>query len=228
MHTLALGIGLLLTLSPQGGTVTREIVQSKENFYKATATYLEFTSHPLRTTINPVLAQIAKNRQNLWVNSVKNSLPATPPTAPWEHEIGMEVAYLTPELLSILISRYEYSGGAHPNHGVEAVNFGIVAGKAKRLTIADFFEPGFNYRKHISAKVLAILRRAEGADWVKNGDVKSLDEKMVQRFTVAANGLTWHFNPYDVGPYAAGDFEVKLSVEQLGLKFRKSLLFSKS
>lgn len=224
MRTLALI--LLATLIPPADYTAKKLTATKPDYYAAHAEYLVFNAkHPLASAINPALKSYATKEQTSWLKDIQEmQKEAGKPTAAWELEIGMEVAWNTPKLASILISWYNYSGGAHPNHGVEAMNFGVVNGKSRQLKLADFFASGFDSTSHVSKLILSKLKKTEGADWVKDGTLKKLDARMTQRFTPSATGLTWYFNPYDVGSYASGDFEVKLNLQELGPKFKRSLL----
>lgn len=224
MRTLALI--LLATLAQPADYTTKKLTAAKPDHYSANADYLVFNAkHPLASAISPALKSYATKEQASWLKDIQEMQKETgKPTTTWELEIGMEVVWNAPKLASILISRYSYSGGAHPNHGVEAMNFGIVNGKPKQLKLSDFFAAGFDSASHVSKLVIAKLKKTEGADWVKDGTLKKLDAKMLQRFTPSADGLTWYFNPYDVGSYAAGDFEVKLNLQELGPKFKRAML----
>jgi hypothetical protein len=217
---------LLLALAAPADYVQKKLSAQKPGFYEANASYLEFKkTHPLAAVINPALKAEATKVHTDWMKqTIDTQKELGKPTSAWEHEYGVEVAHNTPRLVSVIASTYDYSGGAHPNHWSNAMNFGIVNGKPAEITIATFFERGFAWDRHISRLVIAKLKRQEGADLVKSGEVTTLTKKQLQNFTVSPSGLTWYFNPYEVGPYAAGDFEVKLTIKELGPKFKKAMI----
>ncbi len=203
----------------------RKVSEVKAGSYEANAIFLEFTSHPMAPVMNPILKSKAMSEHRRWLHEAKKSLEEMgKPTNTWSHEIGMDIAYNTPSLVSVIVAEYDYSGGAHPNHGVEVFNFGVIEGKARQVFLKDFFVSGFNPDPFVSKLVIAKLKKMEGADWVISGELKKLDKKMIQRFSPGKNGMTWYFNPYDVGSYASGDFEVKLSLKELGPKFNRGML----
>lgn len=208
---------------------TVEFKVSKAGSYESKVSYLKYSvSHPLASIINPAQLSVVTKSHLAWVKNAKDAAKELgKPTSPWEQEISVEAARSTPRLVSLIIATYDYSGGAHPNNGVQTMNFGFVAGKPKQLSFSDFFGPGFDGRSHVSKLIIERLKQTEGADWVKEGQVTSLDTKMAERFVVNADGLTWIFNPYEVGPYVSGDFEVKLTLTQLGPKFKRSLLLAR-
>lgn len=221
-----LALILIVSTAASAEYTTKKLTATKAGYYDVNARYLVFNqTHPLASTINPALKSFATREQTSWLRDIGEMQKemGRPPT-PWELEIGMEVVWKSPKVISVLISRYSYSGGAHPNHGLEAMNFGMVNRKAKQLKLTDFFATGFDASAHVSKLLIAKLRKTEGADWVKDGNLNKLDAKMVQRFTASDKGLIWYFNPYDVGPYAAGDFEVTLNLRELGPKFKREML----
>ena len=226
---LASLLSLILPFHCGADYKTVEFRASQAGFYEAKVSYLKYAdNHPLASIINPALRSIVTKSHLAWVKNAKGAVKELgKPTSPWEQEISVETARSTPRLVSLIIATYDYSGGAHPNHGVQTMNFGFVAGKPKQLSLSDFFAPGFDGRSHVSKLIIERLKQTEGADWVKEGQVTSLDTKMAERFVVNADGLTWNFNPYEVGPYASGDFEVKLTLSQLGPKFKRSLLLAR-
>src|SRR5690349_5124333 len=123
MKTLCL---LLLVLAPTADYTTRKLSAKKAGLYETNATYLEFkSSHPLASVINPLLKKQAESAQKDWIKQTTDAQKELgKPTAPWEHEHAVEVAYNTPRLVSLITSVYDYSGGAHPNHWARATNFG--------------------------------------------------------------------------------------------------------
>jgi hypothetical protein len=220
-----LAITLLIPVQTGQGVEARKLLAAQAGYYNSNAEYLVFANHPARSVANPALKKLAETKHRAWVVEAKKAMKELgKPFAAWEHEIAMHVSHQTPKLLTVGISTYSYTGGAHPNHWIEFHSFGTAMGKVRQLTLKDFFQPGFDSAQHVSKLVIQKLKSAEGADWVQSGEVKRLDAKMLQRFTPDKGGMVWFFNPYDVGPYAAGDFEVKLTLAELGPKFKRSML----
>lgn len=114
-------------------------------------------------------------------------------------------------ILSILEDYYEYAGGAHPSYYISGINFDAVTGK--RLTLEDIAVNPEEFQQQALAYVL---------DYLKNSDVGQEDgfyddyESIIQEtysntswyFTAA--GITFVYNPYEIAPYAAGNFEITL------------------
>ena len=226
----ALALLLAITASStqtkgQSQYASRTLTAIKADYYRANSEYLAFFRHPLKASVNSVLKSFAETEHNRWVEEARKAHKELgKPVAPWELEIAMHVEFESSRVLTLGISTYTYTGGAHPNHWVDMLTFGMAAGKPRKFALGDFFTPGFDYAGHVSKLAIDKLAAADGADWVKSGEVKKLDAKMLQRFAPQKDGMVWFFNPYDVGPYAAGDFEVKLTQAELGPNFKRALL----
>lgn len=117
---------------------------------------------------------------------------------------AIEVCLNRRGVISLRLLHSEYTGGAHPNSGAQHVTFDVETGE--ELTVDDVLKPG--WRDAVTELAEAALRRAYG---LKAGD--SLDEKgplFEDRFELNDNwhltpeGLGFSFDPYEIGPYAAG------------------------
>lgn len=135
-----------------------------------------------------------------------------------------------PQFISATTQFYQFTGGAHGIYGTFGTNFGVPAGqnKPRQLKLADFFTDGVAASRRVNNLLMNKLRATKGreqeATWVIEGEVKSVSKTSLENFVAEKDGLRWFFGPYEMGPYAAGEFEVKLTARELGPKFRASLL----
>jgi len=123
---------------------------------------------------------------------------------------GYTVVLAKDDLISIEFTISSYSAGAaHPNSYTEVVNFDLKNGKL--LKLADLFVPGSKYLQAISTYCTQALKKqakAEGADamldedWIQKGAAPDLTN--YNNWTISKKGLGITFDPYQVGPYAAG------------------------
>lgn len=108
------------------------------------------------------------------------------------------------------VSSY-YQGAAHPNSYTATLNYDLKNGKL--LKLSDLFKPGSRYLQTLSTYAIAELKKKSKA----NGN--SLDDALIEsgagataknydRWTITRRGLKIDFDPYQVGPYAAGPQEV--------------------
>lgn len=124
----------------------------------------------------------------------------------------------TDNVISVLISVYTYTGGAHGLTILTSVNYDM--NRNKPLQLRDLLEG--NYLKEISDFCIKyILKDDEFADeeWVKNGAAP--DEQNYKTFAITKNGLKIFFQQYQVLPYAAGSPEVLISYSLIKSYFIK-------
>jgi hypothetical protein len=127
-------------------------------------------------------------------------------------DIGMsyEVRLAQDDLISIEFTVSSYSAGAaHPNSYTEVLNFDLKNGRP--LKLADLFQPGAKYvptLSRVSIEELKKQAKVAGAeamlddDWIQKG--AAADATNYDNWTITKQGLEITFDPYQVGPYAAG------------------------
>lgn len=128
--------------------------------------------------------------------------------------IGYEVMLAKDDLISIEFTVSSYSAGAaHPNSYTEVVNFDLKNGK--QLKLADLFIPGSKYLQTTATFCIQALKKQakeQGADamldddWIQKGAAPELTN--YDNWTIRKKGLGITFDPYQVGPYAAGPQKV--------------------
>jgi hypothetical protein len=144
---------------------------------------------------------------------------------PYEYSVTVEVAGQTPRLLSLAREWMEYTGGAHPNHGTEALLWDKGAGA--RLAFDSLVEGGAATldRLYRDAFCKALdgerARRRQGLDSVPDPNdpfyqCPKFGELQIIAKGPAAGGpmsrLWFHADPYVAGPYAEGDYDIELPV----------------
>lgn len=145
------------------------------------------------------------------------------PVQTYEFTLTPRLNFYGTNMISMEQVLFYNTGGAHPNSTVQTFNYGMSGTRPKLLTLGDFFRPNSNYRVQVAAQVMAKLK-AQGAEWVQDGTAQKLTTAQLNNFSVAPDGLTWIFSPYEMGPYAAGFIEAKLTLRELGPEFRRELL----
>jgi Protein of unknown function (DUF3298)/Deacetylase PdaC len=120
--------------------------------------------------------------------------------------VGYDVLLAQDDLVSIKfdVSTY-FQGAAHPNSYADVLNFDLK--NAKQLKLSDLFKPGAKYLQAIAAYCINDLKK-------QAKDKGLLDEEIdkgaaaksdnYESWTITKRGLGIHFDPYQVGPYAAG------------------------
>jgi len=120
--------------------------------------------------------------------------------------ISYTVALAQDDLVSIDFEVGTYSqGAAHPNSYSETLNFDLKNGKS--LKLADLFKPGAKYLQAIANYCIADLKKQATAkgltpEEIDKGAAAKADN--YQGWTLTKKGVGIEFDPYQVGPYAAG------------------------
>ncbi len=128
-------------------------------------------------------------------------------------------------LLCLRLFHTEYTGGAHGNHWASHITFDLASGE--ELTLDDLLKPGA--RDELTKLAETALREQHD---LKPGD--SLSEKgplfdnafeLNDNWFLTPEGLGFSFDPYEIGPYAAGFIEPLIPFAQMkGLPKEGSLL----
>src|SRR6185295_4958824 len=120
--------------------------------------------------------------------------------------ISYTVALAQDDLVSIDFEVSTYSqGAAHPNSYAETLNFDLKNGKP--LKFADLFKPGAKYIQAIANYCIADLKKQASEkglmpEEIEKGAAAKADNYI--GWTITKKGLGIEFDPYQVGPYAAG------------------------
>lgn len=122
--------------------------------------------------------------------------------------ISYEIALAQDDLISaeFVVSEY-YQGAAHPNYYTQVVNYDLRNGK--QLKLSDLFKPGAKYLQVLSNYSIADLKKQskQNGDALVDTEIESgaaPTAKNYQSWKITRKGLGINFDPYQVGPYAAG------------------------
>lgn len=142
----------------------------------------------------------------------------------WTMERKYESRSAVGHYVSVLRSDYTNTNGAHPNSSIEAILWDSAA--RKRITISPFFSetadngPTLTALAQLVRAAVVAEKKARGIAIDSDTDkslaeaikpqVKGLGSASLAPSTVAgkSSGLTLHFSPYAVGPYAEGSYTV--------------------
>ena len=137
----------------------------------------------------------------------------------------------TPRFLSLSALLYDYTGGAHPNHGTDSLLFDKQAGK--RLAPLDLFTSKAAFDAVIQKPFCVALDKERGkrrGEPVRPGSGDMFDEciKPSEQTVIlgSSNGRAFDrvgvlVGPYAAGPYAEGDYEFTLPVTEALLRVVK-------
>jgi len=205
-----------ITLSGNAELVSKQIKESnKKLVYEIAAQFPQITggNNPNfekfnQTVRGSVVKKIAEFKKD--VAPKPDEEPRPEDSMGSDLSISYEIALARDDFVSVLliVSSY-FQGAAHPNGYSEGVNFDLKNGKV--LKLADLFKPGTKYLQALSAFCVADLKKQSKAksepgmlddSSINSGAAPAL--KNYHSWTIKKQGLGVEFDPYQVGPYAAG------------------------
>jgi hypothetical protein len=105
------------------------------------------------------------------------------------------------DILCIYVGTEEFSGGAHPNHWGAAINFDITTGN--EISPDQVFISG--YEKKLNSVAEKLFIKANGAE---NWNFEPGKFAVSSSYSLSRGGITFHWDPYEIGPYMMGAPEV--------------------
>ncbi|MFO0702268.1 MAG: DUF3298 domain-containing protein [Candidatus Andersenbacteria bacterium] len=140
-------------------------------------------------------------------NFVVDARQAEPSTTLGSDLSTTYVATTVGGVLSIALTVDEFQqGAAHPNSTTLAYSFRVADGSL--LALSDVFKPGSAYLARLSEQAIARLSSNTDLPDVATGAAPTAE--IFQRWLLDNDGLTVFFDPYQVGPYAAGPQRVTI------------------
>jgi hypothetical protein len=118
------------------------------------------------------------NRQVLALTqkAIRDFEPGTEPGKN-SFERSYNVLLANDDLISVEMTEYSYSGGAHPNTGFQSLTYDLSANK--ELELEDLFKPGGDFKTAIAKYVVADIEKRAIA--FEEADAKSEGRKPVKR-----------------------------------------------
>jgi hypothetical protein len=132
------------------------------------------------------------------------------------NELSSKILYQNNKLITVEMSNYSFTGGAHGNYGSFINTYLLSNGASVQLTeivqdtaaLRPMIEKGFIDEKN-----------KEGNEEYTLEDLvfpESIPLPLPMQWCVIKEGLRITYNPYEVGPYAVGQTDIVLSWDQLG------------
>jgi hypothetical protein len=154
------------------------------------------------------------------MESVKATLKDMPADAAWIFQLQADYAvqYYNGNILSLLFTDYTFTGGAHGSTISETYNYDLV--NKKEISLGDIFKPGSGYLKFLSDYCFEDIKRQNTLmgmdsmeDMIKPGIDPSVPENFA-RYLLTEDSLIIRFDQYQVGPGAAGSYDVRIGYEK--------------
>lgn len=128
----------------------------------------------------------------------------------WESSVDGYIAGVHGEILSYIVCRYDYTGGAHGSTSETGVNFNRNTGEV--IGEEDIFAEGSRdeVKKCLSAHLQEALPDNDAYDALFIKDIEPNGN-----FIVTPAGITYIYGQYEIGPYYLGIIKVTLPWEEL-------------
>lgn len=168
-----------------------------------------------------------KNRAN--AGKQRKEDPGLFRNGPWTMDRNYETrSVVDGRFVSIIRTDYEYTGGAHPNHGSDTILWDKSTGK--RISIRPFFTETADdgpTMKAMREGVIASLKaekKKRGTEDTDASAIEAIEPKLLKIGPISlapsteqgkSSGLTFHYAPYAVGSYAEGDYVAFVPWEKL-------------
>lgn len=132
----------------------------------------------------------------------------------WEEAISLDLIHSSPRAVSLLESRYSYTGGAHGNTLVVGRCFVEQQQRVRELKLDDLFDPESDWSGKLIEYCLSDLR-CQGSTSVQDDDLlgvttNNFSTDDLASFTLSPAGFRFYFSPYHVGCYAEGVYVVQV------------------
>lgn len=214
-------------LSIQGESVKEG---SATSTYTIDANYPQLhgvTNGTAQEGVNAMLRKITADEVSSFKGEVANIQPQSQAVTrqegiPSTLEIGYDAATLSNDIVSVQMTISTYIvGAAHPNTHTRTVSYDLKNGKP--IQLSDLFVSGSNYLVVLSrlaaADLTAQIAGAAGAaipldqNQIAQGTAPTADN--FKSFVLKRDSLILIFDPYQVGPYAAGILQVSIPYSKL-------------
>lgn len=192
----------------------RKLAASKKGEYTASVTYPEFegggvasfASTSWKANATSGFRKFLRDARQLRAEGRKGKIK----TGEYYYDGKATITALTIGLVSGYMRMDSYTGGAHGMQWYEPLNIGMVRGKRAVIKLRDLLRAGVDPMNTISPVVIKKLM-AKKAAWVKEGTVKALTRAQLDSFVISSTGLRFLFEPYAMGSYAEGPYEIQLT-----------------
>lgn len=199
---------------------TENVITEEEEYLSTDIAYPEFYLYPdLNKLIkNIILADwnsFKSYSEKSW-NSI-NNLNSSSYYPPFNYNVEYKVTYSS-DIISIYLSTYNFSGGAHGNTSIKTINYDKKS--KKNLSITEATDYTYDELSDISRKKLYEKLISENKKDLDQQTVEILDEMRnegttpfasnFEKFTLNGNKLIIYFEPYTVAPYYYGVQEIEI------------------
>jgi hypothetical protein len=127
----------------------------------------------------------------------------------WDYQEDLDIRLFGEQGMVIARNKYAYTGGAH---GMPSRQYYVIdLGELRALSLEDFF------RDPESAELLALAKEElrsyaglEAGQPLSEGVFFEDELKLSRDFFIGEEGISFHWDPYELAPYSEGHIEITL------------------
>ena len=128
----------------------------------------------------------------------------------YEVYINDEVTYDRNNIMSIAITKYQFTGGAHGMTYLDTYNYNLLNGD--RLTLENMFKPGVDYKEIVNKFITEEIN--DNSEEYFKGDERFKGIGENQPFYIDEDGIVVYFGLYEIAPYYVGMPKFKLKFDE--------------
>lgn len=136
-------------------------------------------------------------------------------------DIGYDIEYADNDLISVSFLESTFAGGAHPNYNYFTITYDLKNGR--EIKLSELFKPGARYLEAVSRYAIRDLQGRKIPESDENmglaqdlfADGAKPTGENYRNWNITRKGLMFTFDPYQVGPYAAGSQTVIVPYAEL-------------
>ncbi len=206
---------LILSIQPLSAYAikTPNVVMTKQYKNLENIKYPSLVSAPnniAQNKVNKILFRHIQDSYNRYEKLMKDMVKIkkepmckeSPATCQYEYITNYQVKYNSNNKLSILLSDYQFTGGAHGNTVITTYNFDLKSGN--QLTLDDYFSSEVEYEK-VTNYALAYMKKRPEIFYSDPSEFTNFKVTNQTNFYLADKGIELIFQQYEVGPYSSGN-----------------------
>lgn len=132
----------------------------------------------------------------------------------WALETNGQVLHQSPKYISIELSNYSFTGGAHPNSYTTYLNFDAKTGA--KVDPIELVADVKRLMQLAEARFKAAREMPADANLIEEGFFWDGAFVLPQNVAIVENGLQFYYNPYEVAAYVMGPTEFIVTFEEMG------------
>lgn len=171
------------------------------------------------TTIDQTLSALANRPEGIESFKMQpvDSVPTSTPAMVYQRMTSASVISFNTDYIVYAINTYAYSGGAHGISESHYINYDINSGKV--INFENAFIPNYE-NKLLDAIKSSLMQQfsVTDLDGLQNRGIFTDQLFVSHNIYLSGYDMVFHYNPYDIGPYALGSIDVRVpyyTIEEL-------------